>query len=83
VQLAALVLIRDKGAHAGQPIDAYRPYVRAYNGSGPMADAYASRVLADAHAYQGAGTLATTGCPAAASGTYVNPFAGEAWAPSR
>jgi hypothetical protein len=83
VELAALVLIKDKGAPTGQPIDAYLPYVRAYNGSGPMADAYAARVLADAHAYQGSGTLAVGGCPAAEAGTYINPFAGEAWAPSR
>ena len=55
VDLAALVLIRDKGAPTRQPIDAYAVYVRAYNGSGPAADAYAARVLADAHAYQGAG----------------------------
>ena len=82
VELAALVLIKDKGAPTGQPIDAYLAYVRAYNGSGPIADAYAARVLADAHAYQGAGTLAVAGC-AAAAGTYINPFAGEAWAPSR
>ena len=57
VELAALVLIKDKGAPTGQPIDAYAVYVRAYNGSGPAADAYAARVLADAHAYQGAGTV--------------------------
>ena len=82
VELAALVLIKDKGAPTGQAIDAYQPYVRAYNGSGPMADAYAARVLADAHAYQGAGTVAVAGC-AAAPGGYINPFAGEAWAPSR
>ena len=81
VELAAL-LIKDKGAPSGQAIDAYLPYVRAYNGSGPMADAYAARVLADAHAYQGAGALVVAGC-AAAAGTYVNPFSGEAWAPSR
>ena len=56
VQLAALVLIKDKGAPTGQPIDSYRDFVRAYNGSGPAADAYAARVLADAHAYQAAGT---------------------------
>ena len=55
VELAALVLIKDKGAPAGQPIAAYALYVREYNGSGPAADAYAARVLADAHAYQGAG----------------------------
>src|SRR5437763_15440357 len=34
VQLAALVLIKDKGAPPNQPIDAYLPYARAYNGSG-------------------------------------------------
>ena len=38
VELAALVLIKDKGAPTGQPIDAYAVYVRAYNGSGPAAD---------------------------------------------
>jgi hypothetical protein len=82
VELAALVLIKDKGAPTGQSIDAYWQYVRAYNGSGPAAAAYADRVIADAHAYQGAGALVVAGC-AAAAGTYVNPFAGEAWAPSR
>jgi hypothetical protein len=56
VELAALVLIRDKGAPTGQAIDAYWPYARAYNGSGPVADAYADRVIADAHAYQGVQT---------------------------
>ena len=81
VELAALVLIRGKGAPTGQPIDDYFEYVHAYNGAGPMADAYAVRVLADAHAYQGTGTLVAAGC--AAAGTYVNPFAGEDWAPSR
>ena len=55
VALAALVLIKDKGAPTGQPIDAYLPYARAYNGTGPAADAYAARVIADAHAYQGSG----------------------------
>jgi hypothetical protein len=82
VELAALVLIKDKGAPTGQSIDAYRPSVRAYNGTGPAADAYADRVLADAHAYQGAGTLAVAGC-AAAAGSYINPFAGQAWGLSR
>jgi hypothetical protein len=77
VELAALVLIKDKGAPTGQPIDAYRPYVRAYNGSGPMADAYAARVLADAHAYQGSGTLVVAGCGAAAAGTYIFPMPPE------
>ena len=55
VELAALVLIKDKGAPTGRPIDAYWRYAEAYNGSGPAAGAYADRVIADAHAYQGAG----------------------------
>ena len=42
VELAALVLIKDKGAPTAQPIDAHATYVRAYNGSGPAADAYAA-----------------------------------------
>jgi hypothetical protein len=81
VQLAALVLIKHKGAPRGQPIDAYTPYVRAYNGSGPEADAYAARVIADAHRYQGAGsaTFVSAGsfCAAVVGGPggYVNPFA--------
>jgi hypothetical protein len=83
VELAALVLIKDKGAPTGQAIDAYSPYVQAYNGSGPMAAAYADRVIADAHAYQGASTVVFAGCVGAALGTYVNPFAGEDWALSR
>ena len=73
VELAALVLIRDKGAPIGQPIDAYAVYVRAYNGSGPAADAYAARVLADAHAYQGAGTTAFGPSCSAALGTPIVP----------
>ena len=71
VQLAALVLIKDKGAPTGQPIDAYRPYARAYNGTGPMADAYAARVIADAHTYQGAGTVELRALCAAAVGTQI------------
>lgn len=75
VELAALVLIHDKGAPAGRPIDTYLPYVRAYNGTGPAADAYASRVIADAHQYEGGDTLAAVGVGcAAAQDTYVNPF---------
>lgn len=75
VELAALVLIHDKGAPTGRPIDTYLPYVRAYNGTGPAADAYASRVIADAHQYEGGDTLAAVGVGcAAAQGTYVNPF---------
>jgi hypothetical protein len=75
VELAALVLIKDKGAPTGKSIDAYWQYARAYNGAGPVAAAYADRVIVDAHAYQGAGTLVLADC-AAASGTYINPFAG-------
>jgi len=75
VELAALVLIHDKGAPTGRPIDTYLPYVRAYNGTGPAADGYASRVIADAHQYEGGDTLAAVGVGcAAAQGTYVNPF---------
>ena len=73
VELAALVLIKDKGAPIGQPIDAYGGYVRAYNGTGPAADAYADRVLADAHAYQGAGTVAFGPACSAALGTPLVP----------
>lgn len=80
IQLAALVLIKDKGAPTGQPIDAYLPYAAAYNGTGPAAQAYAGRVIADAHSYQGSGQTVfaggTTGCSAAVSSAgYVNPFA--------
>ena len=77
VELAALVLIKDKGAPTGQPIDAYAVYVRAYNGSGPAADAYAARVLADAHAYQGAGTVAFGPTCSAALGTPLVPGRGR------
>jgi hypothetical protein len=73
VDLAALVLIRDKGAPMGQAIDAYAVYVRPYNGSGPAADAYAARVLADAHAYQGVGTAAFGPSCSAALGTPIVP----------
>ena len=73
VDLAALVLIKDKGAPTGQPIDAYRDYARAYNGAGPMAEAYAARVLADAHTYQGAGTISVGAGCSAAFGTPIVP----------
>jgi hypothetical protein len=66
VELAALILIKDESAPTGQAIDTYLPYVRAYNGSGPMANAYAALVLADAHAYQGSDTTLVAGCAAAA-----------------
>src|SRR5438067_5871594 len=71
VELAALVLIKDKRAPTGQPIDAYREYARAHNGSGPMAEANAARVLADAHAYQGAGRIAVGAACSAAVGTPI------------
>ncbi len=73
VEFAALVLIKDKGAPTGQPIDAYRDYARAYNGAGPMAEAYAARVLADAHAYQGAGRISVAAGCSAAVGTPIVP----------
>jgi hypothetical protein len=73
VALAALVLIKDKGAPTGQPIDAYLNYARGYNGAGPAADAYAARVIADAHAYEGAGTIAVGGGCTAAFGTPLVP----------
>jgi hypothetical protein len=79
VQLAALVLIKHKGAPQGAPIDAYLPYVTAYNGTGPQAQAYGQQVLADAHAYQATGTTTTmisAGCAVrAAAGGYANPLA--------
>ena len=85
VELAALVLIKDKGAPTGQPIDAYlalRRGVQRLRSRSPAA--YADRVIADAHAYQGAGHPRRS--PAASRrprARYINPFAGEAWAPSR
>jgi hypothetical protein len=85
VELAALVLIKDKGAPTGKPIDAYWRYAEAYNGAGPAAAAYADRVIADAHAYQGQGTtesVSVSGC-VSAHGGYINPFKGEAWVPAR
>src|SRR5580704_11028107 len=81
VQLAALVLIKDKGAPTGQPINTYLPYAAAYNGTGPAATAYATRVIADANTYRGAGKttfvgLSSGGCSPPVSETgYVNPFA--------
>jgi hypothetical protein len=51
IAMAAKLLIEEKGAPRNAPLDAYRPAVTAYNGSGSAADAYAARVLADARAY--------------------------------
>jgi hypothetical protein len=77
-------VIKDKGAPTGRPIDTYWRYAEAYNGSGPAAAAYADRVLADAHAYQGQGTtsISVADCVGAPGG-YINPFKGVAWAPAR
>jgi hypothetical protein len=89
VQLAALVLTKDKGAPTGQPIDAYLPYAAAYNGTGPAAQAYAARVIADATSYQGSGHttfvgLESSGCSTAISNAgYLNPFAHAQVTPSR
>jgi hypothetical protein len=63
IATAAVILIKDKGAPVGKPIDAYRTAVRAYNGSGPQAEAYADRVLADARTYAGgANAVGRAGC---------------------
>lgn len=51
IATAAIILIRDKGAPQGKPIEAYRTAARAYNGAGPVAEAYADRVIADARLY--------------------------------
>ena len=89
VELAALVLIKDKGAPAGQPIATYLPYAAAYNGTGPAATAYANRVITDANTYQRTGQttfvgLSSGGCSAPVSGTgYINPFAHAQVTPSR
>jgi hypothetical protein len=74
VELAALVLIKDKGASPGQPIDAYANAVAAYNGTGPAAQQYAQRVLADANSY-GSGTLAAG--PGACRSASVGLVAGD------
>ena len=91
VAMAARLLREQKGAPKNRPIDAYRDSVRAYNGSGPAADAYATRVLADAHAYakgEFSTSAGSSGCSAsslAASGVpgkvVVAPGANRAGAP--
>jgi hypothetical protein len=82
VELAALVLLKDKNAPTNAPLPAYLPAVTAYNGTGPQADAYAQRVLADATAYAAGDytPTAAVGCAAppagpAGAGGYTNPFA--------
>jgi hypothetical protein len=66
VELAALVLLKDKGATPGQPIDSYARAVAAYNGSGLAAQQYAARVLADAQSYG-------SGVPAGGVGACTSP----------
>jgi hypothetical protein len=73
VELAALVLVKDKGAKPAQPIDAYAAPVAAYNGAGPAAEQYSARVLHDAQTY-GTDTLAAgSGACEAAAGTPLTP----------
>jgi hypothetical protein len=69
VELAALYLIKLAGAPTGQPIAAYRAAILDYNHDA----AYVDRVLADAHAYQGAGTAAFGPSCSAALGTPLVP----------
>ena len=69
VELAALYLVKLGDAPVGQPIDAYRPAIFDYNHD-PV---YVARVLADAHAYQGAGTAAFGPACSAALGTPLVP----------
>jgi Peptidase family M23 len=77
VQLAALTLLKLKGAPQDAAIAAYAPYVTAYNGTGPAAVAYGQRVIADAQSYQGNGTTGVaSGCQTTA-GNFSNPLAGD------
>jgi hypothetical protein len=69
VELAALYLIKLAGAPTEQPLDAYRAAILDYNHN----PAYVDRVLADAHAYEGAGTVAFGPACSAALGTPVVP----------
>ena len=61
----ALVLIKDKGAVPGRPIIAYTTAVAAYNGSGPVAQQYAARVLAEGRTY-GADSTTSLACASSA-----------------
>jgi hypothetical protein len=51
IAMAARTLLEHKGARKNRPVSEYRAAVRAYNGSGPVAEAYATRVLSAARAY--------------------------------
>ena len=77
VQLAALTLLKLKGAPQDAPIAAYAPYVTAYNGTGPAAVAYGQRVIADAQGYQGNGTTGLAGGCQTTAGNFANPLAGD------
>lgn len=77
VQLAALTLLKLKGAPQDAQIPAYLPYVTAYNGTGVSAAAYGQRVIADAESYQGNGTTAIAAGCQAVSGSFANPLAGD------
>ena len=77
VQLAALTLLKLKGAPQDAPIAAYAPYVTAYNGTGPAAVAYGQRVIADAQSYQGNGTTGVAGGCQTTAGNFANPLAGD------
>jgi hypothetical protein len=63
IAMAARTLLEHKGARKNRPLTDYRAAVRAYNGAGPAAEAYATRVLADARAYASRdfGTSSATG----------------------
>ena len=74
IATAAIILIKDKGAPQGKPIDAYRTAVRAYNGAGPQAEAYADRVIADARTYStGVNPVGAAGCGEDAALTFDGP----------
>jgi hypothetical protein len=77
VQLAALTLLKLKGAPQNAPIPAYLPYVTAYNGAGISAAAYGQRVIADAESYQGNGTTSVAGGCTAGAENFANPLAGD------
>lgn len=78
IATAAVILIKDKGAPVGAGIDAYRTAARAYNGSGPAAEAYADRVIADAHTYAtGVNAIAESGNCGDGGGLVYAGTAGE------
>ena len=78
VAMAARTLLMDKGSPKGQAIDAYRAAIAAYNGSGPAAQAYADRVLADAHTYA-TGNYDTSSATGSCPGTILASSGGIAF----